>query len=146
MESLKNVTFAEIKVGDTATITRRLSGTEIEALALVGGDVDAFQIGKGQMQVPIMQTKAVGAEALLSGLLQRKLPGPGTSIAAQDLHFEGSMQPGDELVATVTVRQKQEGELVVFDCKVRSDGQELVTGTVTVRAPASRLEYSEFAT
>src|SRR6185436_13304258 len=50
------------------------------------------------------------------------------------------------LVATVTVRQKQEGELVVFDCNVRSDGQELVRGTVTVRAPARRLQYSEFAT
>jgi len=147
METLTNVTFNELKVGDTATITRRLSGNEVEALAMVGGDVDAFQIANQEMQIPSsMQTKAVGAEALLSGLLQRKLPGPGTSIAAQDLHFEGSMQTGDELIATVTVRQKQHGELVVFDCNVRSDGKALVTGTVTVRAPARRLEYSEFAT
>ena len=43
MESLTNVTFDEIKVGDTATVKRRLSKTEVEALALVGGDVDAFQ-------------------------------------------------------------------------------------------------------
>jgi len=44
MESLTNVTFDEIKVGDTATVKRRLSKTEVEALALVGGDVDAFHI------------------------------------------------------------------------------------------------------
>jgi phosphate acetyltransferase len=146
MESLTNVTFQEIKVGDSASVTRRLSSTEIEALALVGGDVDAFQIGNGKQPVK-MQTEAVGAEALLSGLLQRKLPGPGTSITAQDLQFKGSVQPGDELIVTVTAREKKaKDSLVVFDCNIRSDGQELVTGTVTVRAPEHRLEYKDVAT
>src|SRR6516164_395418 len=134
MESLTNVTFDEIKVGDTATLKRRLSKTEVEALALVGGDVDAFQIADHPAKDET-QMEAVGAEALLSGLLNRKLPGPGTSIAAQDLHFEGRVQTGDELVATVTAREKKPKGLVVFDCKVGTDGRELVTGTVTVRAP-----------
>jgi phosphotransacetylase/acyl dehydratase len=148
MESLTNVTFDEIKTGDTASITRRLTRTEVEALALVGGDVDAFHIAEGQPSRPgELQTEAVGTEALLSGLLNRKLPGPGTSIAAQDLQFKGSVQAGDELVATVTARQKRaKGGLVVFDCHVRSDGRELVSGTVTVRAPERRLHYAEVAT
>jgi phosphate acetyltransferase len=148
MESLTNVTFQEIKVGDTATISRRLSRTEVEALALVGGDVDSFHIADREgAQQGEEQTEAVGAEALLSGLLNRKLPGPGTSIAAQDLHFNGTVKPGDELVATITARQKREKEKeVVFDCLVRSDGRELVTGTVTVRAPEKRLSYTETAT
>jgi phosphotransacetylase len=147
MESLSNVTFDEIKVGDTATVKRRLSKTEVEALALVGGDVDAFQIAdRDQPSKDDMHTEAVGAEALLSGLLNRKLPGPGTSIAAQDLHFEGSVQTGDELIATVTAREKKPKGLVVFDCRVKTDGRELVTGTVTVRAPEQRLTYSDLAT
>src|SRR4051812_7413850 len=103
MESLTNVTFDEIKVGDTASVTRRLSNTKVEALAMVGGDVDAFHIvDEKHPSKDDMHTEAVGAEALLSGLLNRKLPGPGTTIAAQDLHFEGRVQTGDELVATVT--------------------------------------------
>jgi phosphate acetyltransferase len=147
-ESLTNVTFKEIKVGDTASVVRRLSKTEVEALALVGGDVDAFQIAEGEQLRPgDVQTEAVGAEALLSGLLNRKLPGPGTTITAQDLQFDGSVQTGDELVATVTARQKHsKGGLVVFDCDVRSNGRKLVTGTVTVRAPQHRLHYAEVAT
>ena len=88
MESLSNVTFDEIKVGDTATIKRRLSKTEVEALALVGGDVDAFQIAE-QPAKDEMHTDAVGAEALLSGLLNRKLPGPGTSIDFRSRAREG---------------------------------------------------------
>ena len=117
MESLTNVTFDEIRVGDSASVSRKLSKSEVEALALVGGDVDSFHIADEQQQPAVeMQAESVGAEALLSGLLNRKLPGPGTSIAAQDLHFEGSVQAGDELVASVTAREKRsEGRLVVFD-------------------------------
>ncbi|HSU56018.1 MAG TPA: bifunctional enoyl-CoA hydratase/phosphate acetyltransferase [Candidatus Dormibacteraeota bacterium] len=148
METLTNVTFSEIKVGDKATVTRQLSGNEVEALALVGGDVDAFQIANGEKpHLSKVQTEAVGVEALLSGLLQRKLPGPGTTIAAQDLQFEGSIQAGDKIVATVTARQKRpKGNLVVFDCSVRSNGNMLANGTVTVRAPEKRIQYTDFAT
>jgi len=147
-ESLTNVTFDEIKVGDTASTSRRLSTLDVEALALVAGDVDAFQIADEQkLPSGTVRTESVGAEALLSGLLNRKLPGPGTTIAAQNLTFSGSVQTGDELVATVTARQKDpKGRLVVFDCSVRMDGQELVAGTVTVRAPEKRLSYADAGT
>ena len=148
MKSFSNITFDEIKVGDTANVSRKLSVSEVEALALVGGDVDAFHIAKDEQARPDkIQVESVGAEALLSGLLNRQLPGPGTSIAAQDLHFEGSVQPGDELVASVTARQKvPKGRLVLFDCEVRCGDCKLVTGTVTVRAPEHRLHYSDVAT
>lgn len=148
MESLTNVTFDKIKIGDKASVTRRLSKMEVEALALVGGDIDAFHIAAGKPSQPDqIRTEAVGAEALISGLLNRKLPGPGTSIAAQDLQFHGNVQTGDELVATVVARQKRpKGSLVVFDCSVRSNGHELITGTVTVRAPEKSLTYADVAT
>ena len=147
MEAFTNVTFNEIKVGDSATIARRLSTAEVEALALAGGDVDAFQLAEGPPPQPGQaQTESVGAEALLLGLLNRKLPGPGTSVLAEDLRFAGQVQTGDELVATVTAREKRpEDKSVVFDCSVRSDGRELITGTVTVRAPEQRFHYAEAA-
>jgi phosphate acetyltransferase len=148
MESLSNVTFDEIKVGATAKVSRKLSATEVEALALAGGDVDAFQIAEnGKKAAAQLQAESVGAEALLSGLLNRQLPGPGTSIAEQNLHFEGNVQAGDELTASVTAREKRaDGKLVVFDCNVRCKDRDLVTGTVTVRAPERRLTYSDVAT
>jgi phosphate acetyltransferase len=147
MESLTNVTFDEIKVGDKASITRRLSTTEVEALALAGGHVDASEIAEGQAPQPGQaKTESVGAEALLLGLLNRKLPGPGSSIAAQDLHFQGHIQTGDELIATVTARKKHaQDKLVEFDCSLRTNGHDLITGTVVVRAPEQRLHYAEVA-
>jgi phosphate acetyltransferase len=146
MEPLHNVTFDEIKIGQTATVTRRLNRTEVETLALVGGDVNAFELADGEpADAEKICTEAVGAEALLSGLLNRKLPGPGTFIADQNLHFDGHIQPGDELTATVTAREKKAKGLVVFDCRVKTDGHDLVTGTVTVRAPDHHISYADIA-
>jgi phosphotransacetylase len=146
MEPLHNVTFDEIEIGQTASVTRRLNRTEVETLALVGGDVDAFEIVDDESaDRETIQTEAVGAEALLSGLLNRKLPGPGTFIADQNLHFDGHVQAGDELTATITAREKKAKGLVVFDCRVNTDGHDLVTGTVTVRAPDHHITYSNVA-
>src|SRR5690349_23986275 len=105
MESLTNRTFDEIRLGDTANVSRKLSAFEVDALALVGGNVDAFHVADGQWS-PDAPTHAesVGVEALLSGLLNRKLPGPGSSIVAQNLRFEGSVEAGDEVVASATAR------------------------------------------
>ncbi len=146
MERLHNVTFDEIKIGDSASIRHRLARTEVETLAVMAGDVDAFEIGDGEVvDREKICTEAVGAEALLSGLLNRKLPGPGTSISDQNLHFEGSLQAGDELVATVTAREKKAPGYVVFDCRITNDGEDLVSGTVTVRAPDHHITYSDLA-
>jgi phosphate acetyltransferase len=146
MEPLHNVTFDEIKIGQTATVTRRLNRTEVETLALVAGDVDAFEIADEQpVDREKIRTEAVGAEALVSGLLNRKLPGPGTFIADQNLHFEGHVQAGDELTATITAREKKPKGLVVFDCRVNTNGRDLVSGTVTVRAPDHHITYADVA-
>jgi len=148
MESLTNTTFEELRIGSTTTVSRTLNTTELEALALAGGDVDAFQIANGSGGKPgEMKVEAVGAEALVSGVLNRKLPGPGTTIVAQDLQFHGDLRAGEKVVTTVTCREKRKKDgLVVFACRVSSDDRELVTGTVTVRAPQTRLQYSDVAT
>jgi phosphate acetyltransferase len=137
-----------LRVGDSATARRRLTRFEVEALALVAGDADALQIASTERaEGDEMQVESVGAEAFISGLLNRRLPGPGTSIAAHNLQFTGHLQAGDEIVATVTVREKQTpGRLVVFDCAVSSNGREVISGTATVRAPEEHLHYADVPT
>src|SRR5262249_62000590 len=102
MESFTNVTFHEIKIGDKATVKRRLNKTEVEALALVGGDVDAFQITGGRTtRRRKLATKAGGAKPLLPGRLNRKLPGPGPSITAQTPPSEAVARPATGPAPTV---------------------------------------------
>src|SRR5262249_19772791 len=84
---------------------------------------------------------------LLSMLLNRRLPGPGTHILAQDLRFDGAIGVGSEVTASVTAREKRvDGAIVVFDCTVAQGGRPLVAGSVTVKAPTQRIAYDEVVT
>jgi phosphate acetyltransferase len=143
---ITNVTFDEIEPGATATLTRTLSQTDIEVLALVSGDVDPFHLsGNGKkLERDETTTEAAGAEALIAAVLGTKLPGPGMKIVREHLHFHGRIGAGDKLTATVTAREKSpEGTEVAFSCRCVNDkGTELVDGTVIVAAPTSRLAYA----
>ena len=149
MRSFTNKTFDEIEVGASITVSRRLSISEVEALALVSGDVDVFHLAtheEGPHGEGVF-AKAVGAEAFISGLLARQLPGPGTTVLAQDLRFDGSITVGDEVTATVTAREKRpDGKQILFDCRVRLGDRNLISGTVLVQAPTRRISYSDIAT
>lgn len=148
--NLSNVTFDEIKPGATAELSRTLSQTDIEVLALVSGDVDPFHIKKNGDAAGLRDAnsiEAAGAEPLVAAVLGLKLPGPGTKIVRENLEFCGRTSVGDKLTATVTAREKnRENAEVIFDCQcVDQDSHKLVSGTVTVAAPTNRLEYAEVA-
>jgi len=148
MTGLRNVTFEEIEVGNNASVSRPVTETEVGAMALVSGDLDPWQIGAdGPGRRGPVTAQAVGAEALLSMLLSRRLPGPGTRIVAQNLRFAGVIGIGPEVTASVTAREKRAtGSVVVFDCSVSQGGQALVAGSVTVEAPTRRIAYDEVVT
>jgi len=148
VSAYQNVTFDEIEVGATAGAQRVLTQTEIEALVLVSGDIEPFQIeDPGQTTVGLLSVDAVGIGAVISGLLERKLPGPGTRIVSQQFEFAGIVSVGDQLAASVTVRAKHpESGLVEFDCEAHVGMRRVLWGKAVVEAPRSRLTYSDIAT
>jgi phosphotransacetylase len=152
MQVSTNRTYDEIKIGETLTLSRQLNQMEVEVLALVSGEIDSFHVDQrkgtaGNGDGSGGSAKSVGGEALLTNMLCRRLPGPGTTILEQNLRFRGAFSAADELVGTVTAREKREQDhSIVFDCKVRSGSHELVAGTVRVLAPTERAEYTSLAT
>ena len=75
--------------------------------ALVSGEADPFT-AEGDEAVPCGPAcEGVSAEALVHGMLKRQLPGPGTVILAHQLSYSGHASAGDELVATISVLEKQ---------------------------------------
>ena len=146
-QNFSNRTYAEIQIGESVTVARRLAQTDLEALALVSGEVDAFHIADSDDGSSALTVRSVGAEAFISSLLNRRLPGPGTVILSQDLRFTGRVTLGDELIATVTAREKRpDGNVIVFACRVKLGAQDVVTGTVVVEAPTMHISYSDVAT
>jgi phosphate acetyltransferase len=148
MSEYQNVTYDELVPGATATARRPISQTELEALVLVSGDIVPFHLEDGgDAVVDAPGVDAVAAEAIISGMLERRLPGPGTRIVSQQFEFEGRIHAGDELAATVTVREKHPGTTrVTFDCEVVAAGHRVLSGSAVVEAPTRKLAYSEIAT
>jgi phosphotransacetylase/acyl dehydratase len=150
MPDFRNVTFDEIEVGKPVSFTRTLTRTEVDALALASGDLDPFHLedaeARNSSAAPVAQ--AVGAALLVSGILNRRMPGPGSVVVAENLEYRGKVAVGDRLTATVTAREKRrEGNIVVFDCVCENqDGERIVAGSATVRAPTRRIAYSDLAT
>ncbi len=148
MSGYRNVTFDELEIGASASAQRALTRTEIEALVLVSGDVEPFHVEDGEESPgELVAVDAVAVSSVISGMLERRLPGPGTRIVATRLNYSGEVRVGEELTATVTVREKHpETGLVEFDCEARVGERRLVSGTVVVEAPRRRIAYSDIAT
>jgi phosphotransacetylase len=146
MDTLINQTFDEIQIGSSLTFPHRLTRMEVDALAFVSGEIDTFQVDASTVPRDIV-AEAVAGEALISALLKRRMPGPGTTIVSQELNFFGKLQTGDDVVGKVVARKKlPEGRLIVFDCTLRRGDELIVGGSVTVSAPSERLRYDNIAT
>ena len=143
----RNYTFDEIVVGHSETLTRQLSVTEIEGLALAAGAIDPAHL-EGTPAVDGPVAPGAAAAALVSNLLLRRFPGPGSAIVETKLHYEGTIAVGDNLTVTVRARSKHKDDhRVDFECNcVNQEGVTLVHGIAIVSAPVASLAYSNVAT
>jgi phosphate acetyltransferase len=147
MHDFTNLTFDEVAVGATESVTRMLTATDVEALALAAGDVEGFHL-EGGAESDRLSAQGASAIALVAGLLNRRLPGPGSHIVGTQMHYAGAAYVGDRLTATVTAKAKHAKlHRIDFDCRcVNQDGDVLVEGVATVEAPVSRIAYANVAT
>ena len=145
MTQFTNQTFDQISLGETVTVAHTVTRDEVELLALVSGDANPFAdcdaLADGTEPLP--RCDGVSAEALVHGVLKRRLPGPGTVIVAHALTYAGQAHVGDELMATVTVTDKRAPDRVVLACQVRRGEDVLVDGHVTVQAPSAQRTVDE---
>ena len=127
---IENRTFDEIAIGDSASLSRTLSNDDIALFAVMSGDVNPAIIGHG-----------LWGGALVSAVLDTRLPGPGTIYLGQDLSFRKPVGPGDTITVTVTAKEKRpEKHIVVFDCRcLNQRGEEVITGTALTMAPTEKI-------
>jgi phosphate acetyltransferase len=148
-QQVANRPYAELAIGASETSRHTMAVAEIESLALVAGAVDPEHLEGGAHDAAASPTApGTAAIALISNLLLRRLPGPGTVIVGTEMRYGGAIEVGDVLDATVTVRAKRaRGRRVDFACRcVNQRGEALVDGIATVEAPAVRIAYSAIAT
>jgi phosphotransacetylase/acyl dehydratase len=147
MRDFTNRTFDEIEIGASETVSRTLTATEVEALAIAAGDVDGFHVEGGDAG-DRLSAQGAAAVAIVAGLLNRRLPGPGSAIVGTRFHYAGECRIGDTLTATVTAKARHVKEhRIDFECRCSNqDGEVLVDGVATVQAPMRRIAYADVAT
>ncbi len=149
MADFTNRTFDEIAIGASTSASRTLTSNDVEALALAAGDVDGYHVeSRPDTNPDRLCAQGAATVALVAGLINRRLPGPGSAIRSTALTYAGKVYVGDTLTASVTAKAKHpDTGLVDFECRcVNQDGLVLVDGIASVRAPTAHLEYTDLAT
>ncbi len=145
MEYIENRTFDEIKIGDSASLTRTLSQQDIELFAVMSGDVNPAHVdleyARSDMFHKIIAHGMWGG-TLISALLGTKLPGPGAIYLSQDLRFRRPVGLGDTITVTVTATEKdEERHRITFDCAcTNQSGDVVISGTALVIAPTEKVK------
>lgn len=141
---IENRPFDEINVGDTAELVRTLTAQDIDAFAVVSGDVNPAHVDAAFAQDDIFH-KVIGhgmwGGALISTVLGIQLPGPGTIYLDQSLKFLKPVGVGDTVTVRVTVTEKHDhNKSLGLDCLcTKGDGVPVITGQAHVIAPDKKV-------
>ncbi len=139
VNGLKNRTWDELKVGDSASIEKRVTSRDLFLFAHASGNLNPLNIphldveneGSNSVVAPSMWLGS-----LISSVLGNILPGPGTLYRSQDFEFMGRAHVGDFLKVTVTLLEKSQSPSVVFGTTVTdSNGVCIASGKAIVDAP-----------
>src|SRR5579862_4767988 len=144
MDFLENRTFDEIKVGDSASLTRTLTEKDIQVFAIMSGDLNPAHVDIEYAQSDMFH-KIIGhgmwGGALISTVLGTQLPGPGTIYVGQTIRFKRPVGIGDTLTVKVTAIEKNpEKKRVTFACEVvNQNGEMVMEGQAEVVAPTKKI-------
>jgi phosphate acetyltransferase len=141
---LQNRTFDEIRVGDSAQLTRSLTVEDIQLFAAISGDLNPTHIDAEfahASQFREVVGHSLWGGVLISAILGNEFPGPGTVYVSQVINFARPITAGDTLTVTVTATEKNDkNHHIVFDCKaLNQDGTKVLDGRAEVAAPTEKI-------
>lgn len=132
-------TIDQLSVGDSASLSGSFSQEDIEAFARISGDDNPAHVDAAWAEASAFGGRVahgVLTAGLISAVLGTQLPGPGSIYMSQTLKWLAPVRPGDDLTATVTVKEIiVEKKRVVLETIVQKDGETVLTGEAMVMPP-----------
>ncbi len=141
---ITNKTYDEIKIGESATLTRTLTKQDIQLFATVTGDMNPAHLDESYAKTDIFH-QIVGhgmwTVSMFSVLLGMQLPGPGTLYLSQTLKFLKPVNLGDTITASVKVLKKDEAHKhITFQTLCANEkGEHVLEGEALVLAPPEKV-------
>ena len=126
-----------LKVGDSAEITKTIEQADIQAFADATGDHNPVHVDEVFAQTTRFgRTIAHGmlSASVISAVLANKLPGAGSIYLGQTLKFVAPVFPGDEITARVTVKEIREDKPIVTleTICINQRGEVVIRGEATI--------------
>jgi len=150
MQFIENKTFDELKIGDSAELTRTLKPEDIELFAVMSGDVNPAHVDAEYASSDMFHkviAHGMWGGALISAVLGTELPGPGTIYLNQNFSFRRPVGLGDTVTIRVSVAQKSaEHHHVTLDCVcTNQNGETVIEGQAEVIAPTEKVRRPRVA-
>ncbi|HZE70991.1 MAG TPA: MaoC family dehydratase [Pyrinomonadaceae bacterium] len=133
-----------LKVGDTASITREITDKDISAFAELTGDHNPVHLDEAFAQKTRFGRRIahgmLGA-SLISTALGTRLPGLGSIYLSQTLQFLGPVYIGDTLTVRITVKKVNEKKsIVTLDTACENQrGETVIRGEAVVLVEKSQI-------
>jgi phosphate acetyltransferase/phosphate butyryltransferase len=145
LQTIRNRTFDEIAVGESASIERTLTHEDIQLFAVMSGDINPQHLDAefaASTRFHGVIAHGMWGGALISAVLGTRLPGPGTVYLGQTLKFLAPVRVGDTLAVRVTVTTRDVlRKLLTLACTcINQDGVAVIEGDATVIAPTVKIE------
>ncbi|MBS3985311.1 MAG: MaoC family dehydratase [Selenomonadales bacterium] len=134
---IRDVKFADIKVGDTASMSKTISEYDVYAFAGLTGDFNPVHVNAEFAKDTMFKGRIAHgmlSVGMISAVLGTSLPGVNTIYLAQELSFKAPVRIGDTVTATVEVLEKIEGKnrIVLRTTATTQDGTLVIDGKATV--------------
>lgn len=126
-----------LKVGDTASLTKTITDADIRAFAELSGDRNPIHLDDEYAATSRFGHRIAHgmlAASLISTVLGTELPGTGTVYLSQNSRFVAPVYPGDTVTARVTVTNIRDDKPIVTletNCE-NQRGELLIKGEAVV--------------
>ncbi|MDI7267042.1 MAG: MaoC family dehydratase [Myxococcota bacterium] len=130
--------YADIKVGDKASLSKVVTDRDVLLFAEVTGDRNPVHIDEEFAKKSLFKERVahgmLGA-GLISAVLGTELPGYNTIYLGQEMKFTAPVKIGDTIAAEVEVIEKiDKPKILKLRTTVRKqDGTAVIEGTATVK-------------
>jgi 3-hydroxybutyryl-CoA dehydratase len=106
----------KFKLGDTASISRKITDEDIEAFAQLTGDYNPVHLDEEFARATRFGRRIAHgmlSASLISSVLANKLPGRGSVYLSQTLKFVAPVYPDDTVTARVTIIAIREDKPII---------------------------------
>lgn len=126
-----------LKVGDVATLKKTITSEDIKKFAELSGDTNPLHLNqefvKSQTTFENLVVHGAHLNSLVSSVIGTLLPGPGTVVVRQELHFPNPCYAGETVEVSVTLASLRKISTVDFSCL--ASGKVVLKGSAQLMLP-----------